>query len=70
MCLEGIWGNVGIAPHIFIFALDGVVSFVPQVLYLSRKDPKYLRNMRLDRPQNWFEHFGEEKNLLLPGFGP
>jgi len=62
-----VYGGTEVQLHkFFIIALDGVVSFLLQPLYLCRKDPHYSWNMRLGGPQIGSQHFGEERNLLLP----
>jgi hypothetical protein len=41
---------------------------MPQKIYPWGKIPQYPQTGRLGGPQSWFEHFGEEKIIvLLPG---
>jgi hypothetical protein len=60
-------GGTGTFFHAFLtLALDeGEQLTTCHRHFITRKDSRYVPNMRVRVPQTWCRHFGEEKDLLL-----
>jgi len=66
-CHGGIWRE---GTELHTFTLLGckcwVVSFLPWPLCLWGRNTWFSLNVRLGGPQNWYEHFGEDKIISCP----
>jgi hypothetical protein len=60
-CHEDVWGNVDIPPSFSTSAIDGSGQLHAPAALLPEKSPQYPLDRRLDGPQSWFGHYGEEQ---------